>query len=281
MNRDAAVALLGPRQPVLEAVRAGPPASDADVELGERRLEKAGRELDEAKEELHKGEGALSKVGGVAVREAVERLEEALAVARTRERELEVDADAWKLLLETLRAVENEEGAHLGRALAGPVASRFAELTSGRYPGLRLDAALKTEAVDVAGGGAQGADVLEALSVGTRNQLATLIRLTIADQLRSAIVLDDHLVHTDPNRLAWFRGVLMKTALNAQIIILTCRPEDYLTHEELPAGLGATRDLAAGAIRAIDVAQVVRRWDGGGSRAAPVVAGARGSASGT
>jgi DNA repair exonuclease SbcCD ATPase subunit len=207
----------------------------------------------------------LSKVGGAAIREELERIDEALAVARTREKDLELDADAWKLLLETLREVENEEGAHLGRALAGPVTTRFAELTSGRYGNLRLDAALKAEAVDVAGGGAQGADVLEALSVGTRNQLATLIRLTIADQLKSAIVLDDHLVNSDPRRLAWFRDVLMKTALNAQIIILTCRPEDYLTRDELPAET-ATRDLAGGAIRAVDVARVLKRWGAASSR---------------
>jgi uncharacterized protein YhaN len=281
MNRDGAAALVAQRGQELQGVPAGPPASDADVERVEQHLETASRELDQAKEELHKGEGALSKVGGAAVRESVERLEEAVADAHIRWRELEIDADAWKLLLDTLRAVENEEGAHLGRALAGPVATRFAELTSGRYPSLRLDATLKTEAVEVAGGGAQGADVLEALSLGTRNQLATLIRLTIADQLGSAIVLDDHLAHTDPSRLAWFRGVLMKTALNAQIIILTCRPEDYLTKEELPVGQGTTRDLAGGAIRAINVAQVVRRWAPGVGRAAPVGAGAAGSESGS
>jgi len=41
-------------------------------------------------------------------------------------------------------------------------------------------------------------------------QLATLIRLTVAEQLKSAIILDDHLVHTDPKRLAWFRDVLTR-----------------------------------------------------------------------
>jgi energy-coupling factor transporter ATP-binding protein EcfA2 len=265
MNREGASALVAQREREVEAIPNELTASEVDVEAAERRLERGNRELDAAKEELHKGEGVLSKVGGAAIREELERIDEALAVARTREKDLELDADAWKLLLETLREVENEEGAHLGRALAGPVTTRFAELTSGRYGNLRLDAALKAEAVDVAGGGAQGADVLEALSVGTRNQLATLIRLTIADQLKSAIVLDDHLVNSDPRRLAWFRDVLMKTALNAQIIILTCRPEDYLTRDELPAET-ATRDLAGGAIRAVDVARVLKRWGAASSR---------------
>lgn len=70
-------------------------------------------------------------------------------------------------------------------------------------------------------------DVLDALSVGTRDQIATLLRLTIAEQLRSAIILDDHLAHTDPERLAWFRTLLAESASKTQVIVITCRAEDY------------------------------------------------------
>ena len=134
-------------------------------------------------------------------------------------------------------------------------------LADGRYKNLRLDAQLRTESVDMARGVAVGTDVLEALSVGTRDQLATLIRVTIADQLKAAIVLDDHLVHTDPKRLEWFREVLTKTALNTQVIVFTCRPEDYLLRSEIPDGV-ATRDLAGGSVRVIDMMRVVQRWEG-------------------
>jgi hypothetical protein len=228
------------------------------LSASERERELAERELEEAKEELYKSEGALTKVGGAAVYEELLRVEQDLVLARAREREVEVDADAWKLLLETLRGVENEQGAHLGKSLAQPITRKFAELTAGRYTGLALDAALRTEALGVASASA-ATDVIGALSVGTRDQLATLLRLTIADQLKAAIVLDDHLVHTDPRRLAWFRDVLLKTALNAQVVVLTCRPEDYLSPDELPAA-AATRDLAGGTIRSIDAARAVKRW---------------------
>jgi hypothetical protein len=113
--------------------------------------------------------------------------------------------------------------------------------------------------VDVVGVGAPAADVLGALSVGTRNQLATIIRLTIADQLKAAIVLDDHLVNSDPARLVWFREALRKTALNAQVIVLTCRPEDYLADADLP-GDAAARDIGGGSVRAIRFEAVVKRW---------------------
>ena len=142
--------------------------------------------------------------------------------------------------------------------MAGPVGTRFAELTGGRYLELRLDAALKAEGLGVAGADAVGRTVLDALSVGTRSQLAALIRLTIADQLQSAIVLDDHLVHTDVSRLAWFHDFLRKVAVNTQVVVITCRPQDYL------AGLDASAetpvvDLAGGTLRAVDLRRVLQR----------------------
>ncbi len=261
MDRAGALAQCGLRERELAALPQVLAATGADMADAEREVADAHRELEAAREELHKSEGALSKVGGRAVRDEVDRVKEALKAAMLRERDLEVDADAWKMLRDTLREVENEEGAHLGRALAGPVAARFGELTGGRYENLRLDAKLQTESVDAATGVADGADVLRALSIGTRDQLATLIRLTIADQLKAAIVLDDHLVHSDPRRLAWFRDVLAKTAVNTQVIVFTCRPEDYVSKSELPDGV-AMRDLAGGAVRVVDMARVVKRWEG-------------------
>jgi hypothetical protein len=258
MDRVGAEALVRSRESAVAAFPSGPVVSQADLGRAEARLAAASLELEQAKEDLHKSEGALSKVGGASVREEVRRVEEALWGARAKEKDLEVDADAWKLLLETLRDVENEEGAHLGRALGGPVTEKFEELTAGRYGIVRLDAALKAEAVQVTGT-KQAADPLAALSAGTRDQLATLVRLTIANQLKSAIILDDHLVHSDPVRLAWFRDVLTKTAVSTQVIVLTCRSGDYLSKDELPVEL-PSRDLAGGTLRALDGARLVRRW---------------------
>lgn len=257
LDRDGAASLVAKHEREL----AGFPHDDRplpDAESAAREVELAQREYERAKEELDRKEGALTQVGGHALRDEVSRLAEARVAAQARWQAVEVDAQAWKLLHETLRAVENEEGVHLGRALAGPVAARFEELTAGRYRALRLDASLQAEGLQTADA-SDDDDVLAALSVGTRDQLAALIRLTIADQLRSAVVLDDHLVHSDLARLHWFREVLQKTAVNAQVIVLTCRAEDYVRADELPAG-SATRDVAAGTIRTIDAVQVVTRY---------------------
>src|SRR5204863_9420064 len=115
---------------------------------------------------------------------------------------------------------------HLGNALAVPATSAFLELTRGRYPSVTFDQDLATEGV-VAGGIAR--DVTH-LSVGTREQLATLIRLAVAAHLRTAVVLDDQLVHSDSERLAWFRDRLRASVKDHdhQVIVFTCRAEDYL-----------------------------------------------------
>jgi len=49
-------------------------------------------------------------------------------------------------------------------------------------------------------------------------------------------VLDDQLAQSDPQRLVWFRDRLRASVRDHehQIIVLTCRPLDYLQPEEMP-----------------------------------------------
>jgi chromosome segregation ATPase len=211
------------------------------------------RELDE---ELARARGALEQVGGAIVREKKREVEKALQQARERHHALEVEYDAWKLLVETMRACEATEGAHLGKALAGPVSKRFRQLTEGRYGDLELGAHLEATGVHAAG------DVrpIAALSAGTQDQLATLLRLCIAEQLRSAIVLDDHLTHSDASRIGWFNAVLRAAAPQVQIILITCRPSEVLSPDELPVDGEAVRVAAAGLLRAVDLNRVIRRF---------------------
>jgi hypothetical protein len=267
-NRDALTATLRQREGQAAAFGTEPDLTPAALDAAKQQLDRARREQDQAKEELNQAEGKLSNAGGAALHENVERMREALQNAQDDEGEVELEAEAWKLLRDTLRDVENAEGAHLGRALGGPLTAKFRDLTADRYQTLLLNPLLKVEAVGAASTQAAGPDVLAALSVGTRDQLATLIRLAIAEELGSAIVLDDHLVHSDPGRLSWFRQALVKTAVKAQVIVLTCRPQDYLTDAEMPQAT-ASLDLAGGAIRAVDLTRVMTRYHGSAAREAP------------
>lgn len=259
LDRDRALATVRECEAALAAI---PPESVASQELldaAEGRAASAAQAHGEVRGRLLTREGALLHVGGAVLKEELQRLEEARAVAESQERALEVDAEAWRLLRETLREVENAEGAHLGRALAQPVTSRFEELTAGRYGGLRLDPLLRAEGLEAKGSSAQSRDVLDSLSVGTRNQLATLVRVTIADQLKTAIVLDDHLVNADLSRLAWFHDLLGRIAVNAQVVIITCRPRDYL--DDLGVAPIASTTEAPGRIRTIDLGQELHRHE--------------------
>lgn len=221
---------------------------------------KAAKERAEAKlDDVRKAEGALETVGGVVVRERVAEAKGALEAAEKKEQEVSLDYEAYRLLVETLREAENTEGAHLGRALAGPVGERFAQLTDARYGGVEVGPDLATQGVMVAGVLREAAK----LSVGTHEQLATLLRLTIAEVLETMVLLDDQLTQTDPERTGRFRRILRDHAEKGQIVVLTCRPLDYVDADDLPDG-EPTRDRAAGLVRTVDLGRVMRR--GGPSR---------------
>lgn len=225
----------------------------------ERCRHTAGRlasQLREADDDLARARGALEQVGGAIVREHQRDLAVALAQARERERELEVEFDAWKLLLDTLRASEAREGAHLGRALAGPISGRFRQLTGGRYGHLELGAHLEATGLEAAG----TLRDIGALSAGTQDQLATLLRLCVAEHLHSTIVLDDHLSQSDPARVAWFNTILRTSAQQIQVVFLTCRPTEVLSASELPAPGDSAVTGAGGLVRAIDLATVIKRF---------------------
>lgn len=103
---------------------------------------------------------------------------------------------------------------------------------------------------------------LSALSVGTRDQLSTIFRLTLAEYLKSAVVLDDQLTQTDTLRMAWLRDLIRDVTGRIQVLVFTCRPSDYLLPEEIhSAALGS-------AVRSIDLERAIERGGSDGSRAA-------------
>ncbi|MCU0677735.1 MAG: hypothetical protein MUE69_33770, partial [Myxococcota bacterium] len=245
-----------------EAALAALPESTREVDedaLRHARIaaEEADRLATEARERHLLFVGQLEASEGSVAIERHREAEEAHALALAREHEVEVDFGAWKLLRDALREAENAEGHHLGEALAPKVAARLAELATqtqapARYAGVRLDAHLRTEGVLAQG---QTRDP-KLLSVGTREQLALLLRLAVAEILKLPLVLDDHLTHTDPARASWFRQTLRAAAHDTQIVVLTCHPDVYLDDTDRPKER-AYQDRAAGLLRAIDATRVI------------------------
>ena len=86
-----------------------------------------------------------------------------------------------------------------------------------------------------------------------------MYRLALAEYLGTTIVLDDQLVQSDENRMEWFRVLLTEKARSFQIVVFTCRPNDYLAATEMvPDGSAFHTDTDGGLIRAIDLERALR-----------------------
>lgn len=251
-DRATALQALEAAQARFAPVKALPQVTPAQVASTEDVVAAAEREREAAFGRLSAEQGILGRLAGPSVRERHAQLEEALTLAKQKEQQVELEAKSWLVLRDTLREAENSQTAHLGQALAGPLTSTFSELTGGRYGTVGLDAHLQLERVGVTSAATGGDDVVAALSVGTRDQLATLVRLALAQHLHMPLVLDDHLVHTDVARLSWFRKKLLETALETQVLVFTCREADYL-----PAGMTGG---PGGQLTVVDLSKAITPW---------------------
>jgi chromosome segregation ATPase len=205
--------------------------------------------------DIQRAHGALEQVGGAVARERLRDATEAFELAERQERETEAEYEAWRLLLDQMKQADAAQASNLGQALVPAIAERFQELTQRRYQSVQLTAQLGTEGVMAAG----ALRPTSLISVGTREQLSTLYRLSLAEYLSTTIVLDDQLVQSDDNRMDWFRGLLAEKARSFQIVVFTCRPSDYLAAMSMvPAGSGFHTDTDNGFIRAIDLARALR-----------------------
>jgi DNA repair exonuclease SbcCD ATPase subunit len=213
-------------------------------------------ELEALEREIQRAHGALEHVGGAVAREQLRDVTEAFELAERYEWEVEAEYESWKLLLEQMKEADAAQASNLGQTLAPFIAGRFQELTQSRYENVQLTAQLGTEGV-VAAGAVRSPSLI---SVGTREQLSTLYRLSLAEYLRTVIVLDDQLVQSDDSRMGWFRNLLAEKARSFQIVVVTCRPGDYLQVSELaPDGKALHSDTDGGFIRAVDLGRAVHR----------------------
>jgi hypothetical protein len=218
-TRDAAAAHFAT---VANSAEAGP--DEAAVRALDARVAEWTAAYEDAQREVHRGQGALEHTGGTV---ADERLRDAVAAveyAEQREAEVTVEYRGWQLLHQVLLDAERDQAANLGAAAAPLVVGRLRALTGTRYDSLVLDPNLHTEGVVSAG----KIRAVDRLSVGTREQLATLLRLCLAERLGSAVVLDDQLVQSDLARMSRFHSFLHEVAERAQVVVFTCRRGDYL-----------------------------------------------------
>ena len=207
----------------------------ADPETVAARLEVATREVQQLAADAMRRDRAILELEselraggeegpGERLRHKEEELREAAAaLARTRR-----EALAWKLLHDTLDMALRADR----EALLAPVARRLDPWLRRLFPEAAavLDAQTLAPAALTRHGRPERFD---SLSLGTREQIAVLVRLGVATLLAEregeapCLILDDALVYADEGRFETMKAILQRAAQDLQILILTCRPRDY------------------------------------------------------
>lgn len=234
----------------LETARLERLLATADPETARRAAEQAERLVVQIEAEAtaldRRIEGLEGEVRGLEAKGIGERratLQGRLELEERRLARLRREAEAWRLLLSTLETVEKSRQ----DALAEPLRARLQPYLKA----LMGDAAPIFDAGRLALDGLRRAGIEEpfgGLSVGTREQLAILVRLALGDLLHEAegesppLILDDALVYADAARLGRMKAILERAAERRQIIILTCRKEDYLGLDARFLALADCRD---------------------------------------
>ena len=204
------------------------------------------------RDEVARLEGRAERLPLDQAQRAWERAKRALTHAEEAEAEVGLEYEGWRRLVEALEASAARMGRDLGATLVEPVRDRFDALLRSvggaveRYGGLAFGADASTEGAVVDGEVRE----LEALSMGTREQLATLLRLTLAERLGTFLVLDDHLTHSDGDRTRVLGELMRQVAKDTQLIVFTCHPERYLAERE--------RDAATDRLTAVDAGRLLR-----------------------
>ncbi|MEZ5825525.1 MAG: hypothetical protein R3C97_12540 [Geminicoccaceae bacterium] len=161
-----------------------------------------------------------------------ERRDQAKAELEAAERELarvKREAEAAKLLHDLLQ----EERKRSRDLLTAPVRSRLEKHLPFVIPGARA----RIDAADFSLSDLERGEIAEpfdTLSIGTREQLSVMIRLAFAELVLDRhgeappLILDDALVYADEERFDRMKTLLSRAGQSLQIIILTCRPRDYV-----------------------------------------------------
>lgn len=227
----AAEQALGAKRDAVAALERDAPTDTAEaMEARILRLEKSAAQRTE---EAHRLRKEIAVHEERLAREEGEGIDEQLAAAERRHVDLTAEhaslrreADVLTLLRDTLAAAEREAR----ERYVAPVLRRLQPSLQGLFPGVEVacDEGLRVTALTRRA----GAEALEQLSDGTREQVAVLLRLAYAelllDQGRPAmLVLDDALAYSDRDRLEAVFDLLTRAAQRLQVLVLTCRGDVF------------------------------------------------------
>ena len=171
-------------------------------------------------------EAGLAALGHMGIEEEINNKIRECEQARMELARLELDANAWKLLRNTLQKAKQDEKVPLT-----PLMERLAPYVEMVFPDAKLH--LNKDSLEIDKLHRENAsESFDSLSIGTREQIAVLVRLAMADLLREQgkpvmLILDDPLVNSDDGRFDRMACALRRAAKHLQILILTCHETRY------------------------------------------------------
>jgi len=195
-----------------------------NAEVTENNLKKRESEL---KEQETRVSERLSIAGAEGTGEGLDKACGAYERAKTDLDRVQLEADAWKLLVDTLTEAEREDKAKF----VEPILKCVEPFLSILFPQSKPVLDEKTMEIKELHRGEQK-EPFHSLSIGTREQLSILVRLAFAKYLKengypSMVILDDALVYADDGRFEHMQHALSEAGKNVQIVILTCRARDW------------------------------------------------------
>jgi hypothetical protein len=206
---------------------ANPDEARQQLQARERAVKLIQSDQEAMRKQVHELEIELRTLGQTGLGERAQQLAGELTRARALAERQSRQAGAVKLLHETLQAAEREAK----EAFLRPVQRHVQPYLNVLFP--RCELVLDENELMIRHLRRDGTDEpFESLSIGTREQLAVITRLSFADLLRgqgqpAPVILDDALVYSDGERFDAMLRVLQKAAQHTQILVLTCRERDY------------------------------------------------------
>lgn len=205
---------------------ANPESVDLELRTAEDALKGLQKEIRDLSDRIIGLESELRAIGAQGLGERKQQLEAELGAANALAANLERQAKTVELLHSVL--VQAEKAAK--DTFLRPVTYRVQPYLKLLLPGTELRVSEEMDIVGLRRGDVE--EEFNALSLGTREQLAVLTRLAFADLLRehgqpATVLLDDAIAYADHERFKRMVHILRKASEKTQIIVFTCRDRDY------------------------------------------------------
>lgn len=203
-----------------------PQAVEVEVERSTRAFDDIKQEIETLDRDTRDLKVELSALGQQGLAEEAASIEADHALAKGQLESAQRSARALDLLQRTLNSALRRAKAAVAQPLLSGLAPYLRQLIPDAAP--LIDEDLLLTGIERAG----AIEAFDTLSIGTREQLAILIRLAYADLLSEAgvpvtVILDDALVNSDDERRERMKAILYQAARRYQVLVLTCHGKEY------------------------------------------------------